>query len=158
VELGGHNGQNKKHSVKPTVCSWGYFYHPGVDYFGCAMNYPKCGKINDDNWPIIVDIKPLSVNQVWRGRRCKTKLYEKYERDLALLLPTLVVPDGRLSLVIEVGFSNTSADIDNPVKPFLDILQKKYDFDDKQIYQLSIIKKIVKKGCEYIAFTVQGME
>jgi Holliday junction resolvase RusA-like endonuclease len=107
---------------------------------------------------IVIDIKPLSVNQVWRGRRYKTKLYEKYERDLALLLPVLVIPDGRLSLIIEVGFSNASADIDNPVKPFLDILQKKYDFDDKQIYQLSIIKKIVKKGCEYIAFTVHGME
>jgi len=36
----------------------------------------------------------------------------------------------------------------------LDILQKRYRFDDKQIYELYIVKKIVSKGKEYIAFKI----
>jgi Holliday junction resolvase RusA-like endonuclease len=102
----------------------------------------------------IAQIQPLSVNEAWQGRRYKSKKYKSYETELLYLLPAMAVPEGALSIEIEFGFSNAAKDIDNPVKPFLDILQKRYRFDDKQIYELYIVKKIVSKGKEYIAFKI----
>jgi Holliday junction resolvase RusA-like endonuclease len=102
----------------------------------------------------IAYIQPLSVNEAWQGRRFKSKKYKAYEIELFYLLPALDIPKGDLSIEIEFGFSNAAKDIDNPIKPFLDILQKRYTFDDKQIYKLSVIKKIVRKGKEYIAFKI----
>lgn len=67
-------------------------------------------------------------------------------------------PDGPLYLKIVFGFSNKASDIDNPVKPFIDILQKKYKFNDKRIYCLQVDKKDVKKGEEYIYFRIEGLE
>jgi Holliday junction resolvase RusA-like endonuclease len=46
------------------------------------------------------------------------------------------------------------ADIDNPLKPILDVLQKKYGFDDRQIYELNVKKEIVKKGDEFIKLKI----
>ena len=104
-----------------------------------------------------VNIKPLSVNQAWKGRRYKTNNYGRYERDLLLILPKLDVPTGKLSLSIVVGFSSVASDVDNICKPFIDILQKKYSFDDKMIYKLNVEKTIVKKGCEFIEFTLKEL-
>ena len=86
-------------------------------------------------------IKPLSVNKAWQGKRFKTKDYLQYEKQVLLLLPRIIIPDGKLLLEITFGMSNKASDIDNPLKPFLDILQKKYNFDDKQIYKLIINKE-----------------
>lgn len=103
-----------------------------------------------------IDIKPLSVNQAWQGRRFKTPLYKQYERDLLLLLPgNIVVPDGELKLEVEVGFSSKASDLDNAIKPFQDVLQKKYGFDDKNIIHFVATKIIVPKGQEYIKFRIE---
>lgn len=103
-----------------------------------------------------IDIKPLSVNAVWRGKRFKTPAYTAYEAHCALLLPrTIDCPlDGKLHVQLTFGLSSKNADIDNPVKPILDILQKKYDFDDKQIYKLDLEKIDVKKGEEFIEIVI----
>ena len=37
---------------------------------------------------VIIDIKPLSVNKMWQGRRYKTYEYQKYEKEFLYLLPT----------------------------------------------------------------------
>lgn len=55
---------------------------------------------------------------------------------------------------IEFGVSSKLADIDNPVKPILDILQKKYGFNDRDIFELTIRKTLTKKGQEYIRITI----
>lgn len=55
-----------------------------------------------------------------------------------------------LKLDIVFGFSTSTADIDNPLKPLLDCLQKKYGFNDRSIYELHVKKEIVKKGKEFI--------
>lgn len=101
-----------------------------------------------------VDIKPLSVNEAWQGRRFKSAKYKRYEKDVLLLLPEFEVPDGELTLHLEFGLSSKAADIDNPVKCFCDCLQKKYNFDDKMIYRLEVTKIIVKRGQEYIDFSI----
>jgi Holliday junction resolvase RusA-like endonuclease len=99
-----------------------------------------------------IDIKPMTVNACWQGRRFKTKQYLAYENDVSLLLRPYRLPEGHLQLVIKVGFSNKLSDVDNMVKPFVDILQKKYEFNDNRIYKLELEKFIVKKGEEYIDF------
>lgn len=98
-------------------------------------------------------IKPLSVNKVWQGRRFRTKEYDFYQRQVMLMLPKLVVK-GDLRIDLVFGFSSKLADIDNPLKPFLDILCKKYDFDDRQIFELNVKKEIVTKGNEFINFKI----
>ena len=99
-----------------------------------------------------INLKPLSVNQAWRGRRYKTDLYKKFERNLLYLLPRIDVPDGKLQLNLEFGFSNKGSDLDNPVKLVQDILSKKYGFNDNLIYRIVLNKVDVKKGDEYIKF------
>lgn len=105
-----------------------------------------------------VDIKPLSVNQAWQGRRYKTIMYSNYAQDLMWILPKVKVPEGNLEIHLEFGFSNKTSDWDNPIKPFVDVLQKKYDFNDKRIYKAVVEKKIVKKGEEYIKFSFKSYE
>lgn len=104
-----------------------------------------------------IKIKPLSVNQAWQGKRFKTKEYKEYEQELWYLLPNRNVPKGELKINIKVGYSNKCADIDNFLKPFIDVLQKKYIFSDRMIYELNIKKDIVKKGEEYIDFKIDRL-
>ena len=42
---------------------------------------------------IKVEIKPLSVNAAWQGRRFKTEAYKKYEKEVLSALPELVLPE-----------------------------------------------------------------
>jgi Holliday junction resolvase RusA-like endonuclease len=103
-----------------------------------------------------IKIKPLSVNDAWKGRRMKTDNYKRYERDLALLLPrNLKIPDGDLSIYLEWGFSSAASDWDNPIKPFQDILQKKYGFNDNRIFNATVKKIKVPKGSEYVIFDIK---
>ena len=102
--------------------------------------------------PITIPVKPMSVNQCWQGKRFKTPEYKAYEKHLLLILPKLVIPPGKLKIVLEFGVSNVQSDIDNPVKPLLDVLQKKYWFNDSQIWELTSIKVKVPKGKEYSKF------
>ena len=102
-----------------------------------------------------VDIKPMSVNEAWQGRRFKTPKYKAYARDLSLILPASVaIPTGPLQVEYEFGLSNMQADYDNPIKPFQDVLQAKYGFNDSQIIQAVVRKVKVKKGSEYISFSI----
>lgn len=101
-----------------------------------------------------INYKPLSVNQVWQGRRFKTAAYSQYEKSMILLLPSMRMPSPPYSIDIEFGMSKLS-DIDNPLKPFLDILQKKYHINDRDINKLSVYKTVVKKGDEFIKFDIK---
>jgi len=101
-----------------------------------------------------INIKALSVNKCWQGRRFKTEEYKQYEKDLLLMLPNIKLKIQRVSIDIVFGFSNSLCDIDNPLKPFLDILQKKYNINDRDIYKLIVSKEVVKKGNEFIKYQI----
>ena len=105
-----------------------------------------------------LDIKPLSVNQAWQGKRFKTKAYKKYESDLLMILPAYEVLEGALCIYLEFGFSNSASDWDNPIKPFQDVLQKKYGFNDSRIVEAHVKKVKVKKGQEYIEWGLYAAE
>lgn len=103
-----------------------------------------------------INIKPLSVNEAFKGKRFRTEKYDLFIRNMLLLLPkSILIPDAsNIKLAIEFGFSSKSSDIDNCCKSFIDCLVKKYSFDDRHIYELHILKVIVKKGEEYIKFRI----
>ena len=104
-----------------------------------------------------LDIKPLSVNGAWKGRRFKTDKYKRYERDILMLLRPVTIPCGFLQLTLTFGFSSAGSDFDNPVKPFVDCLQKKYNFNDKMIKRCTINVEQVKKGYEFIEWTITAL-
>jgi Holliday junction resolvase RusA-like endonuclease len=104
-----------------------------------------------------INIKPLSVNLAWQGGRKKSKNYNDYEKHVFFSLPKLEIPPGNLRLELEFGLSNSNADIDNPVKPFLDILQKKYGFNDSRVYEAIIKKVIVPRTKEYTKFLISSI-
>ena len=105
-----------------------------------------------------IDIKPLSVNEAWQGKRFKSPKYKKYEALLMNLLPKNTVPDGKLRIDITYGFSNSASDIDNPTKLLIDITQKRYGYNDKNIYELNLKKEIVKKGKEFFEYTITQLK
>ena len=103
-----------------------------------------------------IDIKPLSVNEMWKGQRYKTDKYDKYIRDMMLLLPNKIdVPDPKnIKLAIIWGFSSRLSDCSNPIKGFEDCLVKKYGWDDRYVTELHVFKEIVPKGSEFIKFKI----
>ena len=105
-----------------------------------------------------VDVKPLSVNECWKGRRFKTDKYDNYEFLLLHTLPKFKVPEGKLEIYFKWGFSSRASDWDNPIKAFQDVLQKKYKFNDKDVWRAIVEKEIVPKGKEYIEFEIKALE
>ncbi len=103
----------------------------------------------------IINIKPMSVNEAYTGRRFKTDRYRAYADLVYWHLRNAVMPAGCIKLTIDWYVSNLGADVDNPAKPFIDILQKRYGFNDKNIYQLILTKKIISKGNERIEFKIE---
>lgn len=105
-----------------------------------------------------VNIKPLSVNSCYTGRRFKNDAYKKYERLVLLMLPNIVIPEGNLKISFVFGLSSLSADWDNSVKICQDIISKKYGFNDKRIHEGHVIKKKVPKGDEYFEFEITSLD
>ena len=118
-----------------------------------------------------ISIKPLSANDSYipalktiKGTRKKTlrfvksKKYIGYEQELLWKLPAgKVSMDRLLGIYVDFIFATKMSDLDNAEKPFLDVLQKKYGFNDNQIYKLIVRKEIVKKGKEFILFTLKRL-
>jgi len=107
---------------------------------------------------ITLNIKPLSVNSAWKGKRYKSKAYDAYTKYIGLLLNTegknVVIPEGNLFIKFVFGFSNAAADLDNPIKPILDLLQQRFSFNDSRVYRIEVEKQIVKKGSEFVKFQI----
>ncbi len=106
---------------------------------------------------MIIHIKPLSVNQCWQGKRFKTNKYKSYEKELMYKLKPMDIPKGNLKVTLTFGLSSKLADIDNPVKAFIDVLQKRYKFNDRDIYEMRLKKIDVKKGKEFIEYDIQSI-
>ena len=106
---------------------------------------------------VTLNIKPISVNSCWQGRRFSTPLYKQFQNEMAYILPAMKIGKAPYRVNIEFGFSSKLADLDNGVKPLLDCMVKKYDFDDRDIYELNLRKVIVSKGSEYIKFNIENL-
>jgi len=108
----------------------------------------------------MIDVNPMSVNAAWQGRRRKTSRYLEYEAYLLDVLPNAytVPPEGDLVGLFHWGLSSIAFDWDNPIKPLQDILQKKYNFDDRRIFKAVVSKEKVDKGHEFITFDFFPLE
>lgn len=103
-----------------------------------------------------INIKPLSVNDAFKGRRFRTDKYNSFIKNCLLMLPKSIdiANESNIKLAIQFGFSSKASDIDNCCKSFIDCLVKKYGVDDRYIYELHVFKSIVKKGEEFIKFKI----
>jgi Holliday junction resolvase RusA-like endonuclease len=105
-----------------------------------------------------INQKPLSVNQAWQGKRYKTPAYKDYEKAMILMMPKGNIESlEMLRVEFFFGFSNSASDLDNPVKLLMDIAQKKYGFNDKNVFELNVRKCLVKKGQEFIQMGIYKM-
>jgi len=100
-----------------------------------------------------IDVKALSSNRAWQGRRFKTPEYKAYEEEFLYKLPPLKIPEGRIEMHYLFGLSSKLNDVDNCIKSFQDVLQKKYGFDDRRIFRIIAEKIEVNKGQEFITFS-----
>lgn len=105
----------------------------------------------------LINIKPLSVNDAWMGRRFKTDKYKLFEKELLSKLKPLELPEKPYSINYVFGFSNAASDIDNPVKQTTDVLCKKYGFNDRDIWELNVRKVLTEKGKEFISFEIKSL-
>ncbi len=109
-------------------------------------------RIDSKKQIIKINMKPMSVNGAWQGRRFKSKEYIAYTDSCMSILPNITLPEPPYRINFEFGVSNPASDWDNPVKPIQDILQKRYKFNDKDIYEAFVKKVIVPKRHEYFSF------
>ena len=104
--------------------------------------------------------KPFSVNDAWQGQRFRTKLYvafaERVTRILQLIRPPKPDADAPLFAHYMWGLSNVLSDVDNPAKPFQDVLFDAWKMKEKDHrVRFMILEKIkTKKGQEFIGFHV----
>ena len=103
----------------------------------------------------LLNIKPLSLNAAYRGRRFSTPELKAFKSAVYLQLPKIKIPEGKLSVTYHFGVSTKNSDVDNLVKAFQDCVADAYGFNDKRIYQISVQKVDAKKGEEYIAFEIR---
>lgn len=103
-----------------------------------------------------INVKPISVNEAWQGRRFKTEKYIRYEKAVMLCLPKIVIPEPPFELYLKFGFSSKASDWDNCIKTTQDILAKKYGFNDKMIRRGIVETEIVPKGQEYFEFKIES--
>ena len=100
-----------------------------------------------------VKLKPLSVNNAYKGRRFPTDELKVYKKAMPLLLPRdLQLPPNKLVLLFRFHFKREASDVDNCCKAAQDIITKHYGVDDRMIY-LTMNEKIVDfKAAEYLEF------
>jgi Holliday junction resolvase RusA-like endonuclease len=101
-----------------------------------------------------LDIKPLSVNQAFKGKKFKTPEYTKYEKKVLYMLPKVNIPLPPYEIHFVFGFSSKASDLSNPTKLIEDILCKKYKFDDRHVSRIVLDKAIVPKGKEFIKIKI----
>jgi len=104
-----------------------------------------------------INVKLLSVNAAWQGKRFKTPAYKAFETECLYKLPKLTIPPPPYEVHYKFAFSSPLADLLNPEKLITDILCKKYGIDDKNIFKMVLEKSIVKKGNEFFEFKINTL-
>lgn len=105
----------------------------------------------------VVNIKALSVNSCYQGRRFKNNNHKKYVTNVLSQLENYKIGKPPYKLELEIGLSSKLQDLDNCIKVFQDCLTIKYKFNDRDIFELHAKKEIVKKGFEYIKYNISEL-
>lgn len=107
---------------------------------------------------MVIRIKPLSVNEAYRGRRFSTAKLKTFKEIVFYSLPKMKTPKGKLAVKYIFGVSSKGSDGDNLIKAFQDCLAQKYGFNDNKIYRWEVEKRDVKKGEEYIKWELKALK
>lgn len=103
---------------------------------------------------ITINLKPVSVNELYSGKRYVTPKGRKYKEAVQWLCPKVPIPEGKLHIRYRFYFSSTGSDIDNALKGFTDSLSSRLGFNDNRVYRIDVEKLIVPKGQEKIEFEI----
>ena len=107
---------------------------------------------------LTIKLKPLSVNEAYKGRRFRTPKYDAFRTSIRYLLPDWYkLPPPPYFVHLEFGFSSSASDWDNCIKPLIDCIADKYGFNDKLIRRGLVDTVMVKKGEEYIRFKIETL-
>ena len=101
-------------------------------------------------------LSAISLNSAYRGRRFTTPKLKQFKEDMAVVLPRIKVPKGKLAITFLFGVSSKMSDTDNLVKCTLDSLATQFGFNDRCVYRIVAEKIDVKKGQEFIDFSVDN--
>ena len=106
---------------------------------------------------ISLDIRPLSLNNCYSGRRFSTKAKKQYDRTLQLLLPKVKVEGPHYTVTIRFFLVKPFAgDIDNLAKGICDnLVNKGVISNDRYITELHLYKQRAPK--DRIEITVESL-
>lgn len=130
---------------------------PTLDASAIEALYETKMKIMVDTNSIRMNIKPMSVNEAFTGKRYKTPEYRAYCKQIKKYLPPLELPKPPYKIYFKFGFSSSLSDFDNPVKVTLDPIAKFYKFNDKLVKRGVIDVVTVEKGNEYFEFKIESL-
>lgn len=103
---------------------------------------------------VTVKGKPFSANRMHYGKKTDTVDYRTFRDELLETLPDIEIPEGMIRIKLLACFSTKNADLDNVLKPLLDVLQKRYKFNDSKVYRIVAQKQTVPKGQECLKFQI----
>lgn len=96
-----------------------------------------------------IPIKAMSINSAWKGRRFKTKAYEKWQESILWSLPHEEEMLKSRTLGMSFIFylkSPTRMDLDNLLKGLIDCVKKKGIIeDDRYVFYLEATKRKTEK-------------
>lgn len=104
-------------------------------------------------------LKPVSANTMYEysGSPRKSQPYLAFESNAKRMLkhkPLRLPSSGALKFTAVFGVSG-KFDLDNALKPFIDILQDVYGFDDKRIAEIHVKKVSTRRKEEFIEFDIK---
>ena len=107
--------------------------------------------------PLRLQIKPLSTNRIYVGRKVKSSQARQFERDIALLLAAYAketeLPDGDLAIHFRFG-TTRQKDLSNNVKLLEDQIAKHYGIDDRRFAGHTAVRIPVPRGEEFVIFQI----
>jgi len=105
-----------------------------------------------------INIKPLSVNSAYKGRRFRTPAHDIFKTAIKYLLPPVYkMPPPPYCIQFEFGVSSSLSDGDNLIKLTQDSIADKYEFNDRYIKRWIVDVEKVEKGKEYIKFRIDHL-
>lgn len=104
---------------------------------------------------IKLNIKALSVNEAYKGRRFRTPKHDAFKTAIKYLLPSHYdLPKPPYCIEFIFGVSSQLSDGDNLVKCAQDSIADRYGFNDRLIKKWIIEVEQTEKGKEFIKFRI----
>ena len=104
-----------------------------------------------------VDIKALSINEGYKGRKFKTSVHKLFKDRMDIALRKMDLPKLRPKedfFINYIFYTSTNSDVDNLIKLTQDAICEKLGIDDRYLSGLHARKVKVKKGQERIKFDI----